>query len=385
MQPDKQNANKGTKRGREMVEASLRELGAGRSIVVDAEGRIIAGNKTVEAAKLMDLPIEVVQTDGSKLLVVQRNDLNLAEDTGKARKLAYVDNRAAEMGLAWNAEQMLADLNAGVDFKGFFDEKELNEILAGVAGKNKLEDAEPQIDKAEELRQKWGVESGQLWQLGKHRLICGDCTDMATVDRLMQGERATLAPVDPPYNVGFDYDGKTVDDTKSDEIYEQFSREWFGVCQSVSNHQIVTPGGINHIKWARWFDSFHCGVWIKTNASTFGKVSNSWCWEPVFFFGSKWSRKRPNDVFDYPIGNQKDVANHPCPKPLTMWLDLVENYSEPNDIVFESFSGSGTTIIACEQLKRQCRAVEISPAYVAVALERWATVTSKTPVLLKDE
>lgn len=234
-------------------------------------------------------------------------------------------------------------------------------------------DAEPQIDKAEELRAKWGVESGQLWQIGDHRLLCGDCTKREDVERVMAGEKAELAPVDPPYNVGFDYDGETVDDTKTGVIYEAFSKTWFGECQRVSERQIVTPGCNNLASWLRWFDAFHWAPWTKSNSMTNGKVSHFWCWEPVLFFGEKWKRTRTNDLFDFPIGMQKDVANHPCPKPLKMWNDIIENYSEPEAIIFESFAGSGTTMVACQNLNRKCRAIEISPAYCAVILERMST------------
>jgi DNA modification methylase len=245
------------------------------------------------------------------------------------------------------------------------------------------DDVEPQIDKAEELRIKWGVETGQLWQLGEHRLICGDCTDASVVDRLMHGERAELAPVDPPYNVGFDYDGSTVDDLKNPDTYKDFSEAWFSVCQSVSEKQIITPGCNNLAHWLRWFEPLHWAPWTKSNSMTNGRVSRFWCWEPVLFFGEKWQRRRANDLFDYPIGKQEGVANHPCPKPLKMWEDLIENYSEPNAIIFECFSGSGTTLIACERLGRKCRAVEISPAYCAVAIQRWVDVTGGKPELVQ--
>jgi hypothetical protein len=255
---------------------------------------------------------------------------------------------------------------------------------AGLYGEKEATDTEPQVDRAEELRQLWGVETGQLWQLGDHRLICGDCTDAVDVARVMGGKRAILAPVDPPYNVGFDYDGATVDDMKQADEYERFSRTWFAVCQSVSMRQIVTPGCYNLASWLRWFDAYHWGPWIKTNSMTNGRTSRFWCWEPVLFFGEHWGKKRHSDIFDFPIGQQKDVANHPCPKPLAMWLDLLENYSERGDLIYEAFSGSGTTLIACENLGRQCRAVEISPAYVAVALQRWVVHTGKTPGLVNN-
>jgi DNA modification methylase len=216
-----------------------------------------------------------------------------------------------------------------------------------------------------------------------HLLACGDCAQPAVVAKLMQGQVAALAPVDPPYNVGVSYDGETVDDEKAADQYERFCREWFGLCQTVSERQIVTPGCANLADWLRWFDAQHWAPWTKTNSMTNGRVSRFWCWEPVLFFGDKWPRRRANDVFDYPIGQQKDVADHPCPKPLAMWEDLIANYSEPGDLVFDAFSGSGTTLIACEKLGRRCRATEISPAYVAVALERFLVMTGETARLVE--
>jgi DNA modification methylase len=298
------------------------------------------------------------------------------------------DNELGRMGdpdqaaLAAIIEQTKSIDNELLEAIGY-DESELAKLIrdSGLDSQN-TEDTEPQIDRAKELRQKWGVESGQLWQLDNHRLICGDCTDATVVKRVMGGERAILAPVDPPYNVGFNYDSTTVDDNKTAEAYEVFSRAWFNLCQSISDRQIVTPGGNNLALWLRWFDVKFCAPWTKTNSMTNGVISRFWCWEPVLFFGPKWPKSRSNDIFDYPIGQQKDVANHPCPKPLKMWIDLIENYSEIGDVIFESFSGSGTTLIACEKLSRRCRAVEISPDYVAIALERWATTTKKTPTII---
>lgn len=262
-----------------------------------------------------------------------------------------------------------------------FDEAELTGLDFGAADEPK-EDPGAQVDKAEELREKWGVEPGDIWALGKHRLACGDCTDVVIVDKLLQGERLALVPTDPPYNVGINY-GDGVDDEKGAQVYEDFCRSWFDLWAVYSTRQIVTPGCNNLASWARWFDPYHVAPWIKTNSMTNGKVSRFWCWEPVFFFGDKWPRKRPNDVFDYPIGQQKDVANHPCPKPLKMWVDLIENYSEPGDLIGDPFSGAGTTIIACEQTGRIARATELEPKYVAVALQRWADMTGREPVLVE--
>ena len=130
--PDTQNANKGTERGRYMVKASLTETGAGRSIVADKDGRIIAGNKTLEAWAGMGGAVKIVETDGQELVVVQRTDLDLSDPKGKARKLAYYDNRAGQVGLEWDAEQLLADVNAGVDLAAMFKKEEIDSLLANV-------------------------------------------------------------------------------------------------------------------------------------------------------------------------------------------------------------------------------------------------------------
>lgn len=126
--PDLHNANKGTERGQYMIEHSLEQHGAGRSIVADAEGRIIAGNKTLQAAADLGLGVRVVQTDGHELVVVQRTDLDLQGTDDRARLLAYADNRSSEVGLDWDAEEIVMDMASGVDLSGLFRDDELDEI-----------------------------------------------------------------------------------------------------------------------------------------------------------------------------------------------------------------------------------------------------------------
>lgn len=129
---DPRNANRGTERGRKMLADSLRDLGAGRSIVADRHGVIIAGNKTLEAAQAAGIPVQVVETDGERLVVVQRRDLDLATDP-KARKLAFADNRVAEADLEWDVSAILEAQQGGMDLSGLWDDDELATLLAGVA------------------------------------------------------------------------------------------------------------------------------------------------------------------------------------------------------------------------------------------------------------
>ena len=398
LRPDPSNANKGTERGRYMIEASLREAGAGRSIVVDRAGRIIAGNKTLDAWAEIGGEIEVVRTDGKRLVVVQREDLDLADADSPARRLAYLDNRAGEVGLSWDAEQILADVNAGVPLDDMFFKDELDALLADVLPEpDPGEDPGPQVDRAEELRQEWGVEPGQMWQLGEHRLICGDCTDPAVVERVMGGEKAGAVVTDPPYGMNYisDAGGKVANDRLRD--FRRLLEGLPALFWSTGAQRIAV--------WTRWDiwreiqDAFErlyppCAmvVWSKENhaqgnTNHFGQ-SHELCYTSA---PSNWVMKvdgiRPlNVVTEQVTGGTMDEGEryHLTQKPIKVMDHLLQAMTAPAENVFDPFSGSGTTLIACEQLGRKCRAVEISPAYVAVALERWAVMTGKTPELVSN-
>ena len=381
--PDPSNANAGTERGLSMLDDSLSVVGLGRSIVTDRHGIIIGGNKTTERA--LDRGFEnaiVVHTHGDELVVVQRDDLDLRDPdpNNAARRMAYYDNRVAQVDLDWNAEQLLADANAGFDFEHLFSEGELAALLADVSSPDVGTDAGAQVDRAAELQQKWQTERGQLWVIGKHRLLCGDSTSAEDVARLMDGERADLLATDPPYNVGIDY-GENVDDAKIVEDYENFSRAWFSAWRGVSDLQVVTPGYNNLASWCRIFEKpYHVAAWTKTNSMTRGHVSRFACFEPMMFYGRGWRRERANDVFDFPVSAQTTdsgeslTKQHPCPKPLGMWVDLITQYTDEKAVIADAFSGSGTTHVACEQTGRICYGMELEPKYCAVILERMSAM-----------
>ncbi len=127
---DQRNANRGTRRGRELLEHSLQEYGAGRSVLADKNGALIAGNKTLETANRLGLPVRIIPTDGSELVVVQRTDLDLYDPQDRrGRELAYADNRVGELDLAWDADQLIEDRESGVDLAAFWTEPEYDLLL----------------------------------------------------------------------------------------------------------------------------------------------------------------------------------------------------------------------------------------------------------------
>ncbi|OQB25738.1 MAG: DNA adenine methyltransferase YhdJ [Chloroflexi bacterium ADurb.Bin180] len=364
LKPDPRNARKHNPRNVGMIEKALGEVGAARSIVIDENNVVLAGNGVLEAAGNAGIErVQVVDADGETIVAVRRKGLTPEQKA----KLALYDNRTAELA-EWDTE-VLADIGKDIDLGEMWTADELRDI--GVAQDEPTEDPGPQIDRAEELQEKWQVKRGDVWEIGKHRLMCGDSTNAEDVGKLMGGEKAALLCTDPPYNVGKAY-GDDIDDSKAEAEYETFSRAWFELWRAHSDRQIVSPGCYNLARWCRYFDPYHVAPWTKSNSMTNGKVSRFWCWEPVLFFGEKWARRRPNDIFEFPIGQQAEVANHPCPKPLKMWVDLLENYSEEGDIVADGFDGSGTTLVAAEQTGRICYGMEIEPKYCAVTLERLA-------------
>ena len=397
IQPDRKNANKGTERGRYMVEASLRETGAGRSILLDKDGRIIAGNKTFEAASDIGLPVRVVETDGTELVAVKRTDLDLDDDTGTARKLAYYDNRAAQVGLDWDAEQMLADLGAGLDLSAMFKQDELDELLADLQPKT-TGDTPAETDRAEELRQKWGVKPGDLWSLGDHKLICGDCTDAATVARVMGGERAAAVVTDPPYNVDYGANAPPrvsvrtiVNDKMSDDDWHVFMCSWLNQAFSVSDGAFyIFMSDKELVSVTQCFKE--CGghwssyiTWVKDRFVLGLKDYHSRCERALYGWreGGKHQfhgGRDKDDVWEFPRPGNSD--EHPTMKPVELFARAIEMSSSSSDVVLDPFVGSGTTIIACENLARRCRACEISAAYTAVALERWSVHTGRQPVLV---
>jgi site-specific DNA-methyltransferase (adenine-specific)/site-specific DNA-methyltransferase (cytosine-N4-specific) len=206
---DDKNANRGTDRGRQIVGHSLERYGAGRSVLADRAGKLIAGNKTVEQARAAGMKIRVVPTDGRELVVVQRTDLDMDQDNA-ARELAIADNRAGELGLEWDADMLalLQEDGARLDF--MFDEHELEAIYAQSFKEENSRDEAQVIAEIEKrlkaVQRKWKVQRGQVWEFGDHALMCGDCRSAADVQKLLKGARINVAFTSPPYAKQREYD-----------------------------------------------------------------------------------------------------------------------------------------------------------------------------------
>jgi DNA modification methylase len=262
------------------------------------------------------------------------------------------------------------------------------------------QDAEPQIDRAEVLREQWGVEVGQLWQAGEHRVICGDCTEKVVLKRLFNGAIPDIVINDPPYGMRLDTDFSSMTSKP------QFARNK----KAFGGHQYPQVLGdasdfnaaplaelLTHIDEQFWFgadyyaaslgDTAHAGAWLvwdKRLDEVMDRMYGS-CFELI------WSRKKHKrlilrhkwaGIFGMEHESHEE-RSHPTQKPAVLIQDILTRYSAEGAVVADCFLGSGTTMIACQNLGRLCYGVEISPAYVAVCLQRFVDATGMTPVMLE--
>ncbi len=290
----------------------------------------------------------------------------------------------------WDFDTLANEFEFDDLIKWGFTEKEL-----GFGPEPKGEDAGAQVDKAEELRVKWGVESGQLWKLGEHRIICGDCTDRAVVERV-KDIPLNIMVTDPPYGVEYDADwrnkvfgegdraiGEVVNDDNVDwrEAWQLFDGD-IVYCWHAGQHASKVENSLLFCG----FETKAQIIWSKKHfVISRGHYSarHEPCWYSVRKGKSASWIGADNEQTVWEFGlDDRAIGGHSTQKPIECMERPIRNH---NGDVYDPFLGSGTTLIACERISRKCRAVEISPAYVAVAIQRWVDMTGGTPELLCNE
>ena len=275
------------------------------------------------------------------------------------------------------------------------DISEIDKFIGGEPEEREEVDAEPQIDRAAELNKKWQVHPGDLWQCGDHRIICGDCTDPAVVERVMMGEKADMVFTDPPYGVsvvgndnihgkigGDKPYGKVGGNIVKAKVYSviegddsiEAAKNALSVLADIKN-QIVFGGNY----FTDFLSPSRCWiVWDKENSGNFADAELAWT---SFDKGVKLYHWLWNGLSRKGERKEELVSRvHPTQKPVGLLKLILEDFSEPGDTVIDPFLGSGTTLIACENTGRKCRGIEISPDYVAVCLQRYQDATGKEPV-----
>ena len=369
----------------DVVAESIKEFGFKVPIIIDREGTIIAGHTRLRAAKQLEIrEVPCIVAD------------DLTPEQIKAFRLA--DNKTAEFA-EWDfdlLEKELAELTAfDVDMSAFgFDES----LFENFDINNAL-DIDDEFDaekEAAEIKEPITRE-GDVWQLGKHRLICGDSTNGDTIKNLMDGKEADLLLTDPPYNVA--YEGATQEkltiknDNMSDTAFYEFLKDAFTSADNVMREGAgfyiwhADSEGLNFRKacnFAGW-KIRQCLIWAK-NAIVLGRQDYQWKHEPCLYGWKEGAAhyfiedRTQSTILEYdkPLRN----GEHPTMKPLSMISRLVYNSSRKGDIVLDMFGGSGTTLIACEELDRICYMSELDPIYCDVIIKRWEEFTGEKAVKL---
>lgn len=369
--PDDKNFNKGSEFGNSLIEKSFRKFGAGRSILLDKNNRIIAGNKSVENAGAIGMEnVIVVESDGTQIIAVKRTDIDLDSPIG--REMALADNASAKANIVFDAELIQAELSEAVAVEwGVNTDKILPEAeeddFSGVAPKDPI------------------TVMGDLYEIGTHRLICGDSTQTDTFEKLFNGQLADLVVTDPPYNVA--YEGKTkealtiINDKQDDKSFYQFLYDfytalgaytkaggawyvWHADSEGANFRQAMKDAGIM-VK--------QCIIWVK-NSMVMGRQDYQWKHEPCLYGWKEgaahgwYSDRKQTTVLEFDRPSRS--SEHPTMKPIPLFAYQIGNSSKQGDIVADGFGGSGTTMVACEQMKRKAYLAEYDPKYCDVIVSR---------------
>jgi len=345
---------------------SIREFGFNNPVLIDKDNGIIAGHGRVMAAQSLGLE------------TVPCIRLGHLSDTQR-RAYILADNRLAEIGGGWDEEMLkleladLAALDIDVAEIGFGAEDLAEMEMEEVTGNTDPDEVpEPPVDPVTVL--------GDIWLLGNHRLMCGDSTSIDAVEKLMAGEKADFAIADPPYNVGYEYN--SVEDNKSDKEYSDF-------CMSYTNNALIfsaviaiTPGKSNEKHYNRRQDYKEYLTWFKKFGLSRGSFYKAMVTEPILLIGDKPKNKfYPTDCLEYMTEREPGLRKlHTCPKPVSLWIAIIEPMTDIKSVVLEMFGGSGTTIIACEKTNRHARLMELDPKYCDVIVTRWQDFTGKKAI-----
>jgi 16S rRNA G966 N2-methylase RsmD len=386
--PDHKNARRRTDRSASLIKESIDRYGAARSIVIDEDNRILAGNGTIEGAKAAGIKnVRIIETDGNEVIAVRRTGLTEDEKIG----LALADNRTSDLS-EWDQE-MLRRLSEEHDISPWFNDEDLNELLAVTElppeeGKTDPDDVpEPPADPI--------TKPGDLWILGNHRLLCGDSTNIQHVERLMDGKKADMVFTDPPY--GVNYEGglqDTGDGLKSaqrrklmnDDIDLYYDAvviaNQFSSGPVFMFHADTVPFGLYKGVEAVGGEIVALLIWRKPGG--YGALGASYkpnhepclLWKPK---GAKLNYVGPTtETRIWEIDKEKQNKLHPTQKPVAVPERAIANHKA--QVVLDLFGGSGSTLIACERQHRHARLMELDPAYCDVIVKRWEDFTGNTAI-----
>lgn len=364
------------------LKESIGDLGNFEPLVINTDGTVLAGNQRLRVHK----------ERGDSEVEVSVPERELTEE--EIKKIGLISNRHSG---EWDMDKLANEFEDVLEELGFDD------LMPEV----ELDVKEDDYEEPENLPMK--VKLGEVWQLGKHRLMCGDSTKIEDVEKLMNGQKAQLLLTDPPYSVDYsskneflnsiDEGNRNQKDIAGDCDIETAKQIWldsftnaYMVMSDVSCFYSFAPQGGDHMMMMMMmmidssFQVKHELIWVKNN-HVLGRADYAYKHEPIIY---GWKKNGTHKYyggfhtsifeFDKPISSKL----HPTMKPVELLAELVDNSSQAGEIVLDLFGGSGSTLIACEQLNRKCYMMELDEHYATVILDRWEKLTGEQGVKLND-
>lgn len=372
----------------ESVASSIREFGFKVPIVIDENNVIIAGHTRWKASKKLGLEsVPCIIAD------------DLTDEQVKAFRLA--DNKVGELA-EWDFSKLEEELHAlaNMDLDFTMSDFGFEDLISDVDPET-VEDEAPEVDEVNPPV----TQLGDIWMLGNHRLMCGDSTDKSCVGKLMNGNKADMCFTDPPWNVNYGavekgnaqgYKPRTIlNDFMGTEDFKDFMFKAFASLNFASKDGAMTYVVMSAQEWGNMMltlaqNNYHWSstiIWNKDRLVLSRKDYHT-KYEPIWYGWKEGTRlcpledRKQSDVWDIERPSKSD--EHPTMKPVELVARAITNSSKANDNVLDLFGGSGTTLIACEQLDRTCYMMELDPKYCDVIVRRWENLTGQKAVLLDE-
>ena len=387
----------------EQLRRSLREFGFVSPVLIDKDKNLIAGHGRVEAARAEGM-IEVPYVTVSDLTEAQR------------RAYIIADNRLAETG-EWDAARLkfemeeLSSLSFDTALTGFTMDN--IPLLSGDEPAGGPEAQEDDYDGS--VPEETAVRDGDLWKLGGHRLMVGSTSSKKSVERLMNGVKANMVFTDPPYGVAVGSKNKMLDDVaggksgrcteniygdtmSESELHDMLlaaMRNIREACAEDASYYVTSPQGgslglmMMMMMMEAGLQVRHMLIWRKSSPTfSMGRLNYDYQHEPIFYTWTKrhnWYGKGKFHTSVWDVEKPRKCDLHPTMKPVALVENALLNSSAAGDVVLDGFGGSGTTLIACEQLGRTCYMMEIDPHYAQVIIDRWEKLTGEKAELIDDD
>ncbi len=413
---DHQNARRHTPRNIEMIRESLRRFGANRGMVAakqpDGTYRVYAGNGVLEAAKAEGInKVKLIEVSGDELPVMVVDHLTEQQ----LEEYALADNRTGELS-EWSAEAIQEAIDRGVDVQWMWDAGELDALMADIAATQEEVGGLTDPDEVPEIPEDPVTQPGDIWQLGRHRVLCGDATDRNHLHQLLGSAGVDLVDMvwtDPPYGVAIGDKNKMLDrldhgssnrvsqnilnDAIPEDELQALIRHAFNaaasVCRPGAVWHVAAPAGPLHVLFGLQLKEM--GIWRQTlqwvkNSATFSPMGVDYHWqaEPIFHGwipGAKHlytGDRKQTTVWE--IDRPTASPDHPTMKPVSLVERGIRNHTHRGDVVLDMFAGSGTTLIGATKLERMALLMELDPKYVDVICRRFYEFTGVVPVRESD-